>query len=121
MPPLTPRTTCRSLIRSGWSDLRLELLEGQRVLVDLTQGHRERLLLHVGRDERADVLEQTLTELRVVGVDLPGTLRGVDDQRVLALDLVEQLVDRRVGDADRGCGGAGHVVPFCLRACDRRP
>src|SRR3954447_22739828 len=112
MPPLTPRTTCRSLIRPGRSDLRLELLEGQRVLVDLTQSHRERLLLHVGRDERADVLEKTLTELRVVGVDLPGALRRVDDERVLALDLVEQLVDGRVGDALGIGGGAGHALPL---------
>src|SRR5437763_9239301 len=112
MPPLTPRTTWRSLIRPGRSDLRLELLEGQRVLVDLTQRHRERLLLHVGRDERADVLEKTLTELRVVGVDLPGALRRVDDERVLALDLVEQLVDGRVGDALGVGGGAGHAVPL---------
>src|SRR3954454_19766705 len=109
MPPLTPRTTCRSLIRPGRSDLRLELLEGQRVLVDLTQSHRERLLLHVGRDERADVLEKTLTELRVVGVDLPGALRRVDDERALPLDLVEQLVDGRVGDALGIGGGAGHA------------
>src|SRR3954468_979675 len=116
MPPLTPRTTCRSLIRSGWSDLRLKLPEGQRVLVELTQGHRERLLLHVGRDERADVLEKTLTELRVVGVDLPGALRGVDDERVLALALVEQLVDGRVGDA-LGIGGcAGHAYLFLVRS-----
>src|SRR3954467_11320812 len=114
MPPLTPRTTCRSLIRPGRSDLRLELLEGQRVLVDLTQSHRERLLLHVGRDGRADVLEKTLTELRVVGVDLPGALRRVDDERVLALDLVEQLVDGRVGDA-LGIGGrAGHAYLFLV-------
>src|SRR3954453_20866164 len=120
MPPLTPRTTCRPFMPGGRSDLRFELLERQRVLVDLTQGHRQRLLLDVGRDERADVLEQTLAELRVVGVDLAGPLRGVDDQRVLALDLVEELVDRRVGDANRGSGGAGHGVPFYLRACDRR-
>src|SRR3954454_8701258 len=112
MPPLTPRTPCRSLIRPGRSDLRLELLEGQRVLVDLTQSHRERLLLHVGRDERADVLEKTLTQLRVVGVDLPGALRRVDHERVLALDLVEQLVDRRVGDAFGIGGGAGHALPL---------
>src|SRR4051812_14490639 len=112
MPPLTPRTTCRSLISRGRSDLRLELLEGQRVLVDLTQRHRQRLLLHVGRDERADVLEKTLAELGVVGVDLPGSLRRVDHERVLALDLVEQLVDRRVGDAFGIGGGAGHALPL---------
>src|SRR5881398_1521740 len=97
------------------SDLRLELLEGQQRVVDLTQRHRERLLLHVRRDERADVLEQALTELRVVSVDLTRALGGVDDERVLALDLVEQLVDRRVGDALRIGGGAGHAYLFLVR------
>src|SRR3954463_16559632 len=112
MPPLTPRTTCRPFIPGGRSDLRFELLERQRVLVDLAQCHRQRLLLHVGRDERADVLEQTLAELGVVGVDLPRALGGVDDERVLALDLVEELVDRRVGDALGIGGGAGHAEPL---------
>src|SRR4051794_41155634 len=116
MPPLTPRTTCRPFMPGGRSDLRFELLERQRVLVDLTQGHRQRLLLHVGRYERADVLEQTLAELGVVGVDLPRALGGVDDERVLALDLVEQLVDGRVGDA-LGIGGcAGHAYLFLVRS-----
>src|SRR3954467_14920829 len=112
MPPLTPRTSSRPFMPGGRSDLRFELLERQRVLVAVTQGHRQRLLLHVGRDERADVLEQALPELGVVGVDLPGALRRVDDEGVLALDLVEQLVDGRVGDALGIGGGAGHALPL---------
>ena len=67
--------------------------------VDLAQGDRQRLLLHVGLDQRADVLEQALAELGVVGVDLAGPLGGVDDQGVLGVGLLEQLVDRRMGDA----------------------
>src|SRR4051812_10337118 len=35
--------------------LRVELGVGEQVLVDLAQRDRERLLLHVGVDERADV------------------------------------------------------------------
>ncbi len=44
---------------------------------------RQRLLVHVGLDQRADVLEQALAELGVVGVDLARALGGVDDQAVL--------------------------------------
>src|SRR4051794_3808908 len=109
MPPLTPRITLGSdawapPVMSAGSDLRLELLETEQGVIDLAQRHRQRLLLHVGRDEWPDVLEQALAELAVVGVDLAGALGGVDDERVLALDLVEQLVDGRVGDA-LGIGG----------------
>ena len=39
----------------------------------------------VGLDQRADVLEQALAELGVVGVDLAGALGGVDDQAVLGV------------------------------------
>src|SRR3954466_13826182 len=74
-------------------------LELDEVAVDLAQGDRERLLLRGGLDERAYVLEQALTELAVVGVDLTRPLRGDDHQRVLRLGAVEQLVDGRVGDA----------------------
>ena len=51
--------------------------------------------------EGADVLEQALAELGVVGVDLAGTLGAVEHQLVLAVGLLEQVVDRRIGDADR--------------------
>src|SRR3954451_10314164 len=120
MPPATPRTTLGSdasapPVMTAGSDLRFELLETEQGLVHLTERHRQRLLLDVGRDERPDVLEQALPELAVVGVDLAGPLRRVDDERVLALDLVEQLVDRRVGDALGIGGGAGHayLTSFC--------
>src|SRR6478672_6199213 len=103
MPPLTPRTTrgrvvgpagpaasltgstsgLGAVLRGGGGlvghrhlglGLRVVLLAGQEVLVDLAQGDGERLLLHVGVDERADVLQEALAELRVVGVDLAGAL-----------------------------------------------
>ena len=54
-----------------------------------------------------DVVEQTLAELRVVVVDLTGSLGRVDDQGVLAAHLVQQVVDRGVGDALGGGTGGG--------------
>src|SRR4051812_43706148 len=78
---------------------------GQQTLVDLAQRDGEGLLLRGGVDQRADVLEQALGELAVVGVDLTRALGGEDDQAVLAAGALEQLVDRRVGDGLRGGGG----------------
>src|SRR3954464_6564881 len=81
---------------------------GQQALVDLAERDRERVLLGCGVDQRADVLEQALGELAVVGVDLTGALGGEDDQAVLAAGALEQLVDRRVGDALGGRCDSGH-------------
>src|SRR4051795_7528573 len=82
--------------------------------VDLAHRDRERLLLRSGLDQRADVLEQALAELAVVGVDLTGALGREDHQRVLRRGLVEQLVDRRVGDAF-GVRDGSHVVKSLMR------
>ena len=79
----------------------------EQVLVDLAHRDRQRLLLQTGLDERADVLEDPVTELVVVVVDLTCTFGGVDHQRVLARRAVQQLVDGRVGDAQRRVVGAG--------------
>src|SRR3954447_4558332 len=81
---------------------------GQQALVDLAQGDGEGLLLRGGIDQRADVLQQALGELAVVGVDLPRALGGEDDQPVLAAGALEQLVDGRVGDALGGRCDSGH-------------
>src|SRR3954451_5825559 len=115
MPPETPRTT-RLSFSSGGSGLarvggrglgcgllgcqlgRVDVLAGQQVVVDLAERDRERLLLDVGVDEGADLLEQPLAELGVVGIDLPGALGAVEDQLVLAVGLGEQVVDGGVGD-----------------------
>src|SRR4051794_28490095 len=110
MPPETPSTICRAApsdgpaaVRSASPDGPVKELLALGVLeqpgVDLTHGHRQRLLARAGLDERADVLEQALAELGVVVVDLAGTLGRVDDQGVLRAHRLEQLVDRRVGDA----------------------
>ena len=128
MPPVTPRTTrlsCRTpagaqdVARVGGGGLgrgllggqlgRVDVLAGQQVVVDLAERDRERLLLDVGVDERADVLQQALAELGVVGVDLPGALGAVEDQLVLAVGLGEQVVDRGVGDTLGVDGGSRHA------------
>src|SRR6478735_9861117 len=113
MPPPTPRTTrsgsvtARSLLGSG--------LGGHETLIDLTERDRQRLLADLGLHEGADVVEQALLELAVVRVDLAGPLGRVDDQGVLAVGGLEQVVDRRVGDADRVGHGSGHAVFSSVR------
>src|SRR6476620_11479752 len=100
MPPETPRTTLTVIGRlaslrgvaggslsGGGLGGGVDVLAGQEVVVDLAERDRERLLLDVGVDERADVLEQALAELGVVGVDLAGTLGAVEHQLVLAVGL----------------------------------
>src|SRR5215217_5054553 len=81
---------------------------GQQALVDLAERDREGLLLRRGVDQRADVLQQALGELAVVGVDLARALGGEDHQAVLAAGPLQQLVDRRVGDALGGGCDSGH-------------
>src|SRR4051794_1540677 len=124
MPPLTPRTMraiaplSRALAASvtgPGSCSALDRLGGDQTLVDLTERDRHRLLVDLAVDQRADVLEQALLELGVVGVDLAGALGRVDDQGVLGVGLGEQVVDRRGGGCRRGGGGCrnrgGHL--FC--------
>ena len=62
-------------------------MHAQLAFVDLAQRDRERLLLNRGLDQRADVIEQTLAELGVVGVDLAGALGCEQDQLVLGVRL----------------------------------
>src|SRR5881392_5106 len=89
----------------------LDGLGRQQTGVDLAQGDRERLLVDVGVDERTDVLEEALAELRVVRVDLAGTLGRVDHEAVLRVGGLEELVDRRVDDALGRGDGRGHALP----------
>ena len=64
----------------------------QHALRDLLHGHRE-VVLRAGLDERRRiVVEGALAELVVVVVDLPGTLRGHDDQRIARVNVLEQIV-----------------------------
>src|SRR4030081_3903858 len=115
MPPATPTMirlrSLTSALRPGGSFaarpprlLALGVLE--QVFVDLAQRDRQRLFLQAGLDKRADVLEDAVAELVVVVVDLTRALGGVDDQRILARRAVQQLVDRRGGDAPGRVVGA---------------
>src|SRR5829696_7554497 len=97
--------------RGAYCELALRLLVGQQAGVDLAQRDRQRLLLRLGVDQRADVLQQALAQLAVVGVDLARPLGGVDDERVLRAGALEQLVDGRVGDALGDRDGAGQLAP----------
>src|SRR6478735_3137277 len=130
MPPETPRTTLTVIERLaslrgaagcslGSSGLGggVDVLAGEQVVVDLAERDRQRLLLDVRVDEGADVLQEALAELGVVGVDLAGTLGAVEHQLVLAVGLGEQVVDRGVGDALGGDGGRSHGVGASLVRC----
>src|ERR1700753_529597 len=99
MPPETPTTIrLRSIYPPG---LLLALGVLEQIGVNLARGDGQRLLLQSRLDQRTNVLEDALAELVVVVVDLAGPLRGGDHQGVLAPDAVQQLVDGRVGDAQR--------------------
>src|SRR5262245_28014016 len=98
MPPETPSTTRGAADTAGSG---FDGLGGEQVGVDLAQRDGQRLLLRNRLDQRADVLQQALAELAVVGVDLAGTLGREDHQRVLRGGLLQQLVDGRVGNAFR--------------------
>src|SRR5450755_1916816 len=102
MPPPTPRTMLdgtsspslfpgHSVGTSGGGFRRL--VGGEQPLPDLAQRDGQRLLLDPGLDQRAYILEQTLAELGVVGVDLPRPLRRHDDQAVLAVYDLEQIIN----------------------------
>src|SRR6476620_3148678 len=120
----TPRYPRRPRGRHGktWPLLRpqspsaLDDLDAEHALLDLAERDGQRLLLAARLHQRPDVLEQALSELRVVSVDLPCTLRGHDYQPVLAVHDVKELVDRRVDDAVGGLVGlsACHVLPSVL-------
>src|SRR3954469_6855231 len=79
--------------------------------MDLAHRDRQWLFLETRLDQRTDVLEDPVAELVVVIVDLARALGGVDDQRILARRAGQQLVDGRVGDAQRRvvCAGSGRV------------
>src|SRR5690606_35201935 len=94
IPPVTPSRT-RMVVpllggRAGVAELK------QAAGVDLAQRHGERLVGRIGLDQRANILEVTLTQRVVVGVDLAGAIGAVDHEGVLGVHLLEQLVDRGV-------------------------
>src|SRR6476620_3013375 len=117
----TPRYPRRPRGRHGktWPLLRpespsaLDDLDAEHALLDLAERDGQRLLLAARLHQRPDVLEQALSELRVVSVDLPCALRGHVYQPVLAVHDVKEFVDRRVDDAVGDLVGlsACHVLP----------
>src|SRR5581483_11785956 len=111
MPAPTPRTTRADMVPRPLAAF--DGLDAEHPLPDLAERDGQRLLLAARLHQRPDVLEQAFAELRVVGVDLPGALRGHDHQPVLAVRDLEKLVDRRADDAVGGLVGlsACHILP----------
>ena len=70
------------------------------VSVDLAQGDRQGFLVGGGLDDGADELDHVLRELQVVRVDLSGAPGREDHQGVLRIDVLEQVIDGRRGDAN---------------------
>ena len=99
MPPATPRTTRRGAHGRLDAPRRSSARRSSRPALISRRAIDSGFSCDVGLDQRADVLEQALAELAVVGVDLARALGREDHQRVLGVGLLEQLVDRRVGDA----------------------
>src|SRR5581483_3864268 len=87
MPPVTPRRTRRAMAAALRLVRVLDL-----ALCGLLEGHGQ-VVLRARLDEGRKLVEGAFTELVVVVVDLPGTLRGVDHQRVARVHVVEQLID----------------------------
>src|SRR5690606_5896274 len=117
IPPATPRSTRATRDRG----LAVGRRGRQQAGVDLPHGDRQRLLLRGGLHQRPDVLQQALAELAVVGVDLACPLGREDHQRVLGRGLLQQLVDRRVGDALGLGDGSSHDLPLALLIPHRAP
>src|SRR5436853_7898927 len=95
MPPVTPRRTRRPA--SGLLDANSVRTFGADVaLGDLLEGDRQSLVAETaGLDERRNELAAALAELVVIGVDLASAFRGDDHERVLRVDLRQQIVDLR--------------------------
>src|SRR5580765_182227 len=90
MPPVTPRRTRRAMAAALVLVRVLDLALG-----GLFEGHCQ-VVLRAGLDERWKLVKRAFTELVMVVVDLAGTLRGDDHQRVARVHVVEQLVDSGV-------------------------
>src|SRR3990172_2411439 len=121
MPPVTPsrirrprRTLAVMSLPPGAAGARSRLLDSEALgalgvdlaLGDLLEGDRERLVAQTRLDERRHELGAALAELVVVGVDLPRALGRECHQRVLGVDLREEVVDLRL---DHGFGDPSWV------------
>lgn len=73
----------------------------QQIAVDLTQSDGQWLLVDIWGYQWANELEDTIIDGLEVIVDLTGPLGCEDNQSVLGGHLSQELIDRRVGDANR--------------------
>src|SRR5207244_6323909 len=62
-------------------------------LADFLEGHRQVVLRARLHERGQELVERALAELVVVVVDLPGTLRRDDHQRIAGIDVLEQFVN----------------------------
>src|SRR3954454_1042660 len=111
MPPLTPRR-----MRANGSPRRRPAGSLAVVVLDLPRGDflegDRQVVLRAGlHHRRRKLVERPLTEVVVVGVDLPGALRGHEHGGVVRVDVLEQDVDAW---ADHG------LECTCALGCARR-
>jgi hypothetical protein len=81
------RRVVRVRAANGFVVFGIDIAARQLAGVHLAERDREWLLLDGGLDQWPDVVQQALTELGVVGVDLTCPLRGEEDQFVLRVGM----------------------------------
>src|SRR4051812_25471156 len=74
----------------------LLVVVGEHALRNLFHGHGEVVLRARLDQRRRIVVEGAFAELMVVVVDLPGPLRGNDDQRIARVHVLKKVVDARM-------------------------
>ena len=72
-----------------------------------SQQHTLLVGLHINNGTHE--LDHVLLKLQVVGVDLARTLRSEDNQRVLGIDVLQQIVNGRGRDAHGLGNNSGHA------------
>src|SRR6476469_1432122 len=95
MPPDTPSSTramARMMPTKELGYLRRVVVR-QHALCDFLEGHGQVVLRARLHQRRRIVVEGAFAELVVVVVDLPGALRGHDDERIARIHVVQQVVD----------------------------
>src|SRR3954453_7324969 len=65
----------------------------QHALGNFLEGHGQVVLRARFHQRRRIVVEGAFAELMVVVVDLPGALRGDDDERIARIHVVKQVID----------------------------
>ena len=88
----------------------LAFLVVKQASINLAQCDGQRLFAWLWGNQRAYELEDTFILLLVVAIDLACALSGKDDQSVLRGNLVQKLIDRGIGNADR-------IIKYWFRLC----